>query len=75
MKYESAISIKCPMCGYTNVVGARVLIEHYHAHDGSPFIFLCDSEEGGCDRYFVTQINLVASVHTYKYEEVPHVPE
>lgn len=76
MKYEKAISIKCPMCKYVNIVSAGVLRERLHVHEGAPFIFLCDTEKGGCDRYFVTEIHLVPHVRTYAYTEyVTAVPE
>jgi hypothetical protein len=69
MIHSGSISIKCPMCEHNNVIHSDVLTNTYHARPGIPFTFLCDNEEGGCDRYFVTIINLIPSVHTYTYRD------
>jgi hypothetical protein len=57
------------MCGHENATNSIIVADNNHAEDGKPFIYLCDGEEGGCDRYFVVQIDLIPSVKTYTYDE------
>lgn len=66
MEFRIKLIVKCPMCGHLNKMDSRA---YYKVEPGRPFIMTCDSEEGGCDRYFVAQINVVANVKTYVYEE------
>lgn len=68
MEYNRPVSIKCPMCGTINKLKPR-LIEAENIRNGIPFIFLCDNENGGCDRWFVAKITLQPTVKTATYTE------
>jgi len=67
MIFNKSVSIKCPMCDHKNVISTYDLRNSLNAEEGRPFIFLCNLDNGGCDRYFVVQINLTANIHTYIY--------
>lgn len=69
MEFYGTLSIKCPMCGYVNKLSHTSQKEYYHIESGKPFVMCCDSEEGGCDRYFVAEVTLSASVETHTYND------
>ena len=56
--HDMKITAKCPWCGYKNKIAAS-------PDDYKPHLVLCDIEEGGCDKYFVADVEWAASVATY----------
>jgi len=65
MKFTDTVLIKCPICGHHNNFDYKAM-EYYKVKKAQPFVMSCDMDDGGCDCYFVVEINLVAHVHTYK---------
>ena len=53
----------CPYCKFTNVINHKWDIPE-SARWGRPFILECDSEEGGCGRYFAAKIKLEVVTET-----------
>ena len=64
MNYPYVIEVRCPMCKHVNTLDEKQL-DYYSAKNNKPFVICCDSEEGGCDRYFVVKITLEPHVQTY----------
>jgi hypothetical protein len=57
MELKRTVDVICPMCKRVNKLTSEILKSH-NAEHGVPFVYLCDNEQGGCDRYFVIVINL-----------------
>lgn len=51
------VDVRCPLCG---CMGRKELETNVR-----PSVVLCDSEDGGCDDWFVATVEVVA-VHTVK---------
>lgn len=62
------VEIKCPYCGFVNKVNLE-----YEDQYPSPGIIICDSEEGGCDRYFVIKPRINLEARTFKIEGVENI--
>ena len=52
------LKIRCPECGVEQPY--RYIIQR----DDKMDMVLCDSEEGGCEIYFVVLIKLAVTIHT-----------
>jgi hypothetical protein len=63
MNYDNTVSVKCPMCGFENKLD-KMAQDWYRIKDGDPFVMTCDSENGGCDRFFVARVTLSHNVTT-----------
>ena len=61
MPMERYVHTTCPYCGKEAKVKAE---DNY----GEKKVVLCDSEEGGCDKYFVADITVFFNVHPLKIE-------
>ena len=60
--YTKVVRVKCPYCGFENKI--------YSGNDGEIDSMYCDVEEGGCDKLFGFQVNLVPKVRVWHMEEV-----
>jgi len=57
-----ALKIKCPLCGFVNLVNADNLSQW------QPDILLCDSGDGGCDEYFAYMVRTFVSENAARVE-------
>ena len=64
LEYLYDIRVKCPYCGFENVIKAKSVNNSYH-----PNVVTCDSEEGGCDRFFGVKITLSVITSVYEMQE------
>lgn len=64
MEYIYPLIITCPTCSCKNKVNFETQ-KFYNIREDIPFVMLCDNEEGGCDNYFVAQVNLKPDIKTF----------
>lgn len=57
MEYHRVVELVCPYCNHINHVNTSKLVSFFFD------VFVCNCEEGGCDRPFVYQLILHHSVN------------
>jgi hypothetical protein len=62
MKLE--VITKCPYCQHKNKGIVKL-----KQHQTERVVVLCDIDSGGCDKYYVTKMNIEVKTEEYKIEE------